>query len=137
MTKVRVHRNLNKGPNWVLTMNGKVQGKYDYLIMRVDRIIVSDRTIVRCRTPKGEVSELGTMGLGRRTVCCWFEGELIDSYWGFGRLEISFNPMEDWFPYVKFEDEKRYFDMDAYDFVVRFDGNLAVLEQSNVDDYLC
>jgi hypothetical protein len=80
---------------------------------------------------------LGTIGIGRRTVCCWFEGELLESKGKVDGLEISFNPMKDWIPYVWDLDEKRYFDMDAEGFVVNFDGALAMLEHSNIEDILC
>lgn len=137
MTFVRVHRNLNSGPNWVVTRRGKVVERINKLSLLVNRIVVSDRTIVRCRTPKGELSKLGTIGIGRRTVCCWFEGELLESKEKVDGLEISFNPMKDWIPYVWDLDEKRYFDMDAEGFVVNFDGALAMLEHSNIEDILC
>ena len=141
MNKVRVHRNLNTKDDclWVITKNGKIIDRLNEFVMRVDRIIVSDRTILRCRTPKDKLTALGTKGIGRRTVCAWFEGNVykrpsINHAQG---IELHFNPMKDWIHWVRLGGWKRNLDMDCSDFYVNFNQHGAFVHIDYVHDIIC
>jgi hypothetical protein len=94
---IKVHRNLNdrtadKSQGWVITENGKTR-RVESLVLCVQSVKVSARTLERIRTPKNAKTSSGASGLGRRTVGAWLTGYELPSTVGVATGEtIHFNP---------------------------------------------
>lgn len=97
---VRIHRNLNdrtsdRSAGWVITENGKTRRVAD-LVASIITVKVSEATLQRIRTPKGEKTPRGAQGLGKRTVGAWLVGSLLEDYKGTPTgSTIHFNPFID------------------------------------------
>jgi len=93
---VRIHRNLNHGPAWVVSPpnGGKALRRVDALTLTVEAVKVSLPTLQRMRTPRGELTPSGAQGLGRRTVGAWLIGEPVEGRFKATGSTVHFNPFK-------------------------------------------
>ena len=87
---VRIHRNLNHGPAWVVSPSNGGNG----LTLTVEAVKVSLPTLQRMRTPRGELTPSGAQGLGRRTVGAWLIGEPVEGRFKATGSTVHFNPFK-------------------------------------------
>ena len=93
---VRIHRNLNgnESNGWVITENGKTR-RVPTLRLVVAASKISQATLNRIRTPKGEKTPSGAAGLGKRTVGAWIVGEIVGTSTRKNQhsgITVKFNP---------------------------------------------
>lgn len=76
---VRVHRNLNDNTGregWVVTLKGGKKHRFPELFLCISGSKISQATLDRIRTPKGELTSSGARGIGKRTVGAWLLGSV-------------------------------------------------------------
>lgn len=79
---VRVARDLNRSGLWTIYRRGpggswRPSEKVEAVTLSGVRWFVSASTLARIRTPKGERTESGAAGLGKRTVCAYAVGAIV------------------------------------------------------------
>lgn len=76
---VRVHRNLNDRTGregWVITVKGGKKHRFPELFLCISGSKISQATLERIRTPKGQKTSSGASGIGKRTVGAWLLGSV-------------------------------------------------------------
>lgn len=92
---VRIHRNLNDrgGEGWVITPKGGKSYRVPSIVLQITGSKISQATLDRIRTPKGQFTSSGAKGIGKRTVGAWLLGQIIsESTKKKGKTTIHFNP---------------------------------------------
>jgi len=96
----KIHRNLNdrtpdSSEGWVLTPKGEKSYRVEEVLLLVHTVKISNATLDRIRTPRGQKTKSGASGIGRRTVGAWLVGDLVSSTETTSSLTgstIHFNP---------------------------------------------
>lgn len=95
---VTIHRNLNdrtpdSSQGWVITPKGEKSYRVASVVLEITGQKISKKTLDRIRTPKGELTESGASGIGKRTVGAWLVGKIIStSTTKKAKTTIHFNP---------------------------------------------
>ena len=76
----------------MITEKGKTR-RVPSIVVKITGSKISQATLARIRTPKGQLTSSGAKGIGKRTVGAWLLGEIIGTTTTKkGKTTIHFNP---------------------------------------------